>query len=183
MRKTPALLFLIVFFLSGFSHAQDVFRSPFSLLGPVGTPVYSDLKTAYKAGSACYKLHLEGALADTHKIDQKIAAISKLQVLKMESNGCEALPEAFSQLNSLIFFSSRNNPLKSLPRGIENWQTLMYLELNQCKFDSLPSDIAYLSKLKMLNIQQNSSDTFRLPSSIAYLSALKDILLYQVNLD
>ncbi len=59
---------------------------------------------------------------------------------------------------------------------------LTHLELNQSKIDSIPSEIAYLTKLKTIKIT-DTEDTLKLPASLKYLKNLQDIQIENCILD
>ncbi|MDF2453051.1 MAG: leucine-rich repeat-containing protein 7-like, partial [Bacteroidota bacterium] len=59
---------------------------------------------------------------------------------------------------------------------------LNYLEFFGSKIDSVPADIAYLSKLKTLKLS-TTNDTLKLPTTLKYLKNLKDVTIENCVLD
>ena len=174
-------LFLIIAHLAGTS--QDVLKAPFTLLGPIGAPIYYDMKTALRDAGQCYKLDLRKSVIDTAKQFSRIHELKNLQVFALEANGLDRLPNKFSELNSLLYLSSVNNPLKSLPKDFGSLYSLMYLDLHNTHLDSLPTELGYLGKLKMLHLQNNITDTLEVATSIGHLPNLNDLLIYNCILD
>ena len=149
--------------------------------GPQGVEIYSDLKTALKIEEGVYKLDLSYKMLEA-KLWSKIGKLKNLQALQLAANTGEIeLPEDFSKLTQLVYFYSVGNAFKKLPDLI-NFPNLMYIELMGTKVDSLPNNIAYLQRLKILKFTA-TEDTLKVTRNLKYLKALKYVTIESVILD
>lgn len=147
----------------------------------MGCKVYVDLTEALKVETGVYKMDLSYKKLDP-KIFEKINHLRDLQALKLSGNEITHLPKKFSDLWNLVYFASYNNPFESWPEGFHKMTNLTHLELSQTKLDSIPSEIAYLSKLKTIKFT-DSDDTLKLPETIKFLKNLQDLQLEDCILD
>lgn len=155
-------------------------QNEFDKYGPFGSQVYTDLKEALKIEKKVYKVDLSYQKLDP-KVYEKLASLSDLQALKLSGNEITTYPKNFETLNNLLYFASYNNKLSTFPelKGLYN---LQYLELQHTLIDSVPAQIAYLSRLKSFKFG-NTDDTLKLPATLKFLKNLKDITLENCILD
>jgi len=169
------LLFLLVTH-SFYSGAQKEFDK----YGPFGCQVYTDLKEALKIEKKVYKLDLSYQKLDP-KVYDKIANLTDLQALKLSGNEITTYPRNFESLFNLLYFASYNNKLTAFPtlKGLYN---LQFLELQHCTIDSIPAQIAYLSRLQSFKFG-NTDDTLKLPATFRFLKNLKDVSIENCMMD
>ena len=165
-----------VFFVS-FLFSQKEFEK----YGPMGSQVYVDLKEALKVEKGVYKMDLSYKKLDP-KIFEKIGSLKDLQALKLSGNEITQYPKGFGDLLNLVYFASYNNRFRTFPPDLKRYMNMTHLELSHTKIDSIPSEIAYLSKLKTLKI--TDTDTIlKLPDSFKYMKNLKDLQIENCWLD
>lgn len=167
-----------VFFM--FLVFQGFGQNEFDKYGPMGCQVYTDLKEALRIEKRVYKVDLSYQKLD-QKLYERIGNLSDLQVLKLSGNGVSTYPKGFENLSNLMYFASYNNKFPVFPelKGLYN---LQYLELQHTSIDSMPAQIAYLSRLQSLKFG-NTDDTLRLPSTLRFLKNLKDITMENCVMD
>ncbi|WP_317897365.1 leucine-rich repeat domain-containing protein [Aurantibacillus circumpalustris] len=170
---------LILFSL--LSNATFLFsQKEFDKYGPLGCQVYTDLKEALKIEKKVYKVDLSYQKLDL-KLYEKIANLSDLQALKLSGNEVTDYPKNFESLFNLLYFASYNNKLNTFPtlKGLYN---LQFFELQHTLIDSIPAQIAYLSRLQSFKFG-NTDDTLKLPTTFHFLKNLKDISIENCVLD
>ena len=167
---------VVIFFSSLFSQAQNEFDK----YGPFGSQVFTDLKVALDVEKNVYKMDLSYQKLEP-KLYSKIGKLKDLQALKMSGNEVSSFPEGFSNLANLIYFASYNNEFSEFP-DLKKLGNLNYLEFFASKIDSIPSDIAYLSKLKTFKFS-SSNDTLKIPGTLRYLRNLKDVTFENCVMD
>jgi len=156
-------------------------QNEFDKYGPFGTQVYTDLKVALDINHQVYKMDLSYQKLDP-KLYAKIGKLKDLQALILSGNGVTAFPSSFSDLSNLLYFASYNNDFTSFLPELKKLTNLNYIEFFAPKFDSVPADIAYLSRLKTLKIS-SINDTLHLPTTLRYLKYLKDVTIENCVLD
>lgn len=156
-------------------------QNEFDKYGPFGSPVYTDFKLALDVGSTVYKVDLSYQKIEP-KLYAKFNKLKDLQALKLSGNDITTYPPNFSDLINLVYFASYNNAFESFIPSIKNFYALNYLEFFGAKFDSIPTEIAYLNKLKTFKIS-STNDTLKLPESLHYMKALKDLTIENCLLD
>lgn len=156
-------------------------QNEFDKYGPFGSEVCKDLKEALKQERKIYKMDLSYQLLDP-KLYEKLSKLSDLQALKLSGNGVTTYPPGFETMVNLLYFASYNNKLTSFPENLRNFRSLQYLDLQHTVIDSIPAQIAYLSRLQSFKFG-NTEDTVRLPQTLRYLKSLKDITIENCLLD
>jgi Leucine-rich repeat (LRR) protein len=172
------LIILLLFVFCGSRAQQDV--DPFDKYGPPGV-AYTNMKEALKDADKVYKLRIHDQPFEP-KILPKLGSFSQLQALELASNGLTQLPVEFKNLKNMVYFASIGNALTTLPQGFSGIADLMELRLHSTNLDSLPSEIAYLGRLRTLEIQ-NNTDTLHFPSTLGYLSSLTSMLVFNTVID
>lgn len=168
------LLFLMS--VSSFLNAQKEFDK----YGPFGCEVYTDLKEALRIEKKVYKLDLSYQKLEP-KLFDKLAALTDLQALKLSGNDITSYPKNLGTLYNLLYFASYNNKLSAFP-PLKDLYNLQYLELQHTLIDSIPAQIAYLSRLQSLKFG-NTDDTLKLPVTLKHLKKLEDISIENCVLD
>jgi Leucine-rich repeat (LRR) protein len=161
--------------------AQEEKKTPFDNYGTYGATVYTDLKTAMGIEKNVIKLNLSYTPVDP-KLWLKISKLKDLQALNLQSVSVTQWPPDFSQLFNLVYLASFNNEFKTFSDKIGMLSNLMYLEFFGAKIDSIPSEIAYLKRLKTFKFS-SSNDTLKLPKSLKYMKSLNEFILESVILD
>lgn len=170
-------IYFIFLISSLFCKAQP---NEFDKYGPFGSQIYTDLKAALEIEKGVYKMDLSYKKLEP-KLYLKLGKLKDLQALRLSGNEINTFPPGFSELYNLVYFSSYNNEFNSFP-DLKKMGNLNYLEFFGSKIDSIPSDIAYLSKLKTLKIS-STNDTLKLPATLKYLKNLKDVTIENCVLD
>lgn len=152
----------------------------FDKYGPFGSRIYTDLKMALEIEKGVYKMDLSYKKLEP-KLYAKLGKLKDLQALRLSGNEINTYPPGFNDLYNLVYFSIYNNEFSSFP-DLKKLGNLNYLEYFGSKIDTVPSDIAYLSKLKTLKIS-STNDTLKLPTTLKYLKNLKDVTIENCILD
>lgn len=176
-------LITIFYFCSLWCAAQErgIPQNEFEKYGPFGSKVYTDLKTALDIQKNVYKMDLSYQKLDP-KLYAKIGKLKDLQALKLSSNEVKTYPPNFGELSNLIYFASYNNEFGSFLPELKSLYNLNYIEFFGAKFDSIPSQIAYLNRLKTLKIS-STNDSLCLPTTLKYIKSLKDLTIENCILD
>lgn len=171
-------LLVFSFLLLQLSHFSA--QKEFDKYGPMGSQVYTDLKEALKIQKKVYKMDLSYQKLDP-KVYDKLASLIDLQVLKLSGNEVTSYPKNFESLFNLLYFASYNNKLSTFPptKGLYN---LAYLDLQHTGIDSIPAQIAYLSKLQSFKFG-NTDDTLKLPTTFKFLKKLEDVTIENCIMD
>jgi len=156
-------------------------KDDFERFGPHGSKTYKDLKEATDVEKFVYKLNLSYQKLDL-KLYDKLGKLTDLQALKLSGNEVLDYPKSFDALYNLIYFGSFNNKFKTFPPNLKPFMNLNYLELQHTEIDSIPAQIAYLSKLKTLKFG-NTEDTLKLPNTLHFLKNLKDVSIENCVMD
>ena len=106
--------------------------------------------------------------------------INNLQVLRLDYNDLERLPESICHLKSLRTLNLGNNKLKVLPNSISDLSSLKILTLGNNKLRFLPNSISDLSSLKTLWLNDNTFEHY--PESTSNLISLENLSLGGNNL-
>ena len=175
------LFALTLFCFSFLAKAQIMDDVLFKHFGGEGNEAYTDLVTAHKDFKKVFKLHLNGLPDEKHK--NYLKDLVYLQALALTNNGYTTLPQEIFKFHGLMYLYSKGNNLTNLGTGFEGLSNLTYLKLFDTKLDSLPIEIAYLSKLQLLHIQHNTAPLLKLTKEIRYLGSLQDLLIHNSNLD
>jgi Leucine-rich repeat (LRR) protein len=176
--KIKFKIIIVFFFCCNLLYQQ---QNEFDKWGVAGSMVFTDLKEALKIEKKVYKVDLSYKQLDTKQFD-KLSKLKDLQVLRLSTNNLTSFPKNFSELTNLIYFSSYNNALTTFIPDAKPFFNLHYLELQNTKIDSIPAQIAYLSKLQTFRFG-NTDDTLKLPTTLKYLKNLKELSLENCVLD
>lgn len=174
MKKIVLTYFIFFTLVSGAQNEFDKY-------GPMGCIVWKDLKEAIKSKSKIYKMDLSYQKLEP-KVYAKLSTCTDLMALKLRGNSITTYPEGFNNLIYLAYFSSYANELSTFPPKLGSFASLDYLELQNTKIDSIPSEIVYLKKLKTLKFG-NTDDTLGLPKTLRYMKNLKEVFLENVIMD
>lgn len=156
-------------------------KDEFNKYGPMGKETYTDLKLALDVERYVYKLDLRYTKLDP-KLYDKISKLTDLQAFRLSGNEITDYPKNFDALYNLVFFASYNNKFKTFPPNLKPFQNLTYLELQHTQIDSIPAQIAYLSRLRTFKFG-NTDDTLKLPLTFNYLKNLKDVIIENCVMD
>lgn len=149
--------------------------------GPYGSKVYTILQEALEKGKGVYKLDLSYKSILPKEYDQ-VHQLKDLQVLKLSTNSVSDYPKKINELINLTFLASFNNKLRAFPNDLKPFQNLQYLELQHTVIDSIPTAIAYLSRLKTFKFG-NTDDTVKLATTFHFLKKLQDVVFENCVLD
>jgi Leucine-rich repeat (LRR) protein len=177
VRHIFSLLLLLPFSLLSQQGPQDEMEK----YGPFGTPVYTDLKTALSIERYVYRLDLKYQKLEPKQYE-KMSKLTDLQALRLSGNEVNDYPKNFDALVNLVFFATYNNKFKNFPPNLKPFNNLQYLELQHTLIDSIPAQIAYLSKLRIFKFG-NTDDTLRLPNTLHYLKNLKEVTIESCVMD
>lgn len=185
MRFNPRYI-LPVFFTFCFS--QNIFaqqpalpKDEFEKYGPFGSETYKDLKTALAIERYVYRLDLSYKKLEPKQYE-KLFKLADLQALRLSGNEITDYPKNFEALYNLVYFSSYNNKFKTFPPNLKPFMNLNYLELQHTNIDSIPAQIAYLSKLKTFKFG-NTDDTLKLPTTFKFLKNLQNVTIENCVMD
>lgn len=148
-------------------------QNEFDKWGVAGSLVFTDIKEAIKVEKKVYKVDLSYKPLEPKQLE-KLCKLKDLQVLRLSTNNITNFPKNFSELTNLIYFSSYNNALNTFLPDAKPFFNLHYLELQNTKIDSIPAQIAYLSKLQTFKFG-NTDDTLKLPITFKFLKNLKEL--------
>ena len=98
---------------------------------------------------------------------------SHLQILYLDNNKLNALPDSIGNLSSLQSLNLSNNQLRELPNSIGGLSNLQDLTLDRNKLEKLPNSIGGLSNLERLILYSNKLE--ELPDSIGDLNNLREL--------
>lgn len=169
-----------VLILLAFQLQISIAQNEFDKYGPFGCQVYTDLKEALRIEKKVYKVDLSYQKLEP-KLYEKLPNLSDLQALKLSGNDVNFYPKGFENMPNLLYFASYNNKFTSFP-VLKGWYNLQYLELQHTLIDSIPAQIAYLSRLQSLKFG-NTDDTLKLPGTFRFLKNLKDITIENCVMD
>ncbi|MBA3664862.1 MAG: leucine-rich repeat domain-containing protein [Bacteroidetes bacterium] len=156
-------------------------QKEFDKFGPMGSEVYTDLKTALAIEKKVYKLDLSFQKLDP-KMFEKLGKLTDLQALKLGTNEVTTYPKNFDALYNLIYFASYNNKFTTFPPNLKPFFNLHYIEIQHSLIDSIPAQIAYLNKLQSLKFG-NTDDTLKFPVTFHFLKKLTDVSIENCILD
>jgi Leucine-rich repeat (LRR) protein len=176
VRHIFSLLLILPFSLLSQQGPQDEMEK----YGPYGTPVYTDLKTALSIERYVYRLDLKYQKLEPKQYE-KMHKLTDLQALRLSGNEVNDYPKNFDALVNLAYFATYNNKFKSFP-VLKSFSNLQYLELQYTLIDSIPAQIAYLSKLRTFRFG-NTDDTLKLPNTLHYLRNLKEVSIESCVMD
>jgi Leucine-rich repeat (LRR) protein len=153
-------------------------------VAPANSFVYTDLKTAVKDASICYRLDLTGAdFIKDKKIIPKASALTNVMAFRLGNNNLTSIPSAFLEMHSLVYFRSSGNPLSTLSDSLGMWSELHFLELSGTNFDTLPEGIYGCTNLLSISINSNK-DTLHISKGISSLGkTLSELKIYSTVLD
>jgi Leucine-rich repeat (LRR) protein len=174
-------MFRVIILASFFCSITCTAQKEFDKYGPMGSEVYTDLKTAVDIEKKIYKLDLSFKKLEP-KLYNKLSRLTDLQALKLSTNEVTDYPKNFDALYNLVYFASYNNPFRSFPPNLKPFYNLHYIELQHTKIDSIPAQIAFLNKLETLKFG-NTDDTLHLPVTFHFLKKLKDVAIENCVLD
>lgn len=156
-------------------------QKEFDKYGPMGCEVFTDLKAAVGIEKKVYKLDLSFKKPE-QKLYDKIGKLTDLQVLRLSSIEVTSYPKTFDALFNLVYFASYNNKFENFPTNLKPFANLHYLEFQHSKIDSIPAQIAYLSKLQSFKFG-NTDDTLKFPVTFRFLKRLTDVSIENVVMD
>lgn len=169
-------LLVFILFFSLCCKAQNEFDK----YGPLGSQVFTNLKLALDVEKNVYKVDLSYQKLEP-KLYAKIGKLKDLQALKLSGNEINTFPPGFNDLYNLTYFATYNNEFSEFPE-FKKLGNLNYLEFFGSKIDSIPCQIAYLSKLKTFKFSSNH-DTLKIPPTLKYLKNLKEFTIENCVLD
>src|SRR5574337_1107971 len=171
--QNPAYLrfsFVTILFITVSLHAQT--NSPWETVAPPGSFVYTDLKTATKNASDCYRLDLSGHnFIEEKKQLPKVAKLTNVMAFRIGNNNLTELPPEFLLMPGIVYFGSFGNPLTTLPDSLGMLGELRFIEFSGTNFDTLPLALADVGRLQSLAINANK-DTLCIPAAFANSSSL-----------
>jgi Leucine-rich repeat (LRR) protein len=175
---------LLLFFALIFHCLPAQVVSPWETVAPAESFVYTDLKSAIKDASVCYRVELTGA---EHFKDKKTlakaGALNEVMGLKMVNNNLETIPSSFRNMPSLKYFYSSGNPFNTFSDSMGMWSELRFIELVGTNFDTLPEGMYGCGKLQSITIASNK-DTLHITKHISSLGkTLSEIKLYATRMD
>ncbi|KAE9462380.1 hypothetical protein C3L33_05712, partial [Rhododendron williamsianum] len=124
---------------------------------------------------------LDLAKNNVSNLPSGIGRLTSLQRLFLGRNSLCTLPDTIGKLSGLRkLILKGNNGLRALPESIFKLVHLYELDLSDCNFSHLPSEIGDLVYLEVLDLGNNG---FRsLPESICKIHRLEDLDLNNCNL-
>lgn len=142
--------------------------------------VYTGLSEALRRPGDVVKLKLK----DVYLPDKvsRLSRLVNLQILDVDNVYLEELPEALGHMPQLFILVSRRNRIKKISPGMARAGSLMYMELYGTALDSLPGFLSRLTRLELLRVGPNYSDTLRLSPQLARLTSLRDLQFFDCNL-
>lgn len=108
-------------------------------------------------------------------IPDSIRLIKNLEVLKLDHNELEELPEAIGDLDKLEWLILNNNKIKTLSESVGRLKSLKELRLNDNKLKELPDSIGNLKSLEKLHLGNNVIVIF--PDAIIRMDSLAQLAL------
>ncbi len=142
--------------------------------------IYDSYKDALKNKKSAYKLNCIDELIG--KNITKLGGLINLQLMNLQNNTITMIPKEFGLLTNMYIMVSKNNPIQYIDPAFVEQTNLLYLELWGTKLDSLPRQIQYMSRLELLRIIGNTTDTLRISDSIKRIASLKEIMITDANL-
>lgn len=97
-----------------------------------------------------------------------------LQVLDLQNNQLEKLPDEIGQLKSLRVLYVHHNKLKKLPDSIGDLSRLQNLNISSNLLKELPVTISKLTRLKTLDISNNAK-LKKLPKQLGHCHSLYNL--------
>jgi|SRR5688572_3238874 len=181
MKGLIAILFL---FAAGTISAQVKFDSndPY-WLNNYGLPeviIYESYKDAIKDKTGAYKLNCINE--QIGKNGPKLSKLMQLQLMNLENNMLTSIPSEWALLVNMYIMVSKKNPIQYIAPLFASESNLLYLELYDTKLDSLPKEIEFMSKLELLRIEGNTTDTLRISDSIKRIPSLREVIMVNCNL-
>lgn len=175
---------LLFFFILVFSRLNAQVVSPWETVAPAESYVYTDLKTAVKDASRCYRMELTGVESfKDKKLIPKASALSGLMALRLVNNNLEKIPSSFHNFFALQYFYSSGNPFTGFSDSIGMWSELRFIDLSGTNFDTLPEGLYGCGRLQSVSVASNK-DTLKITKGITSLSkTLGEIKIYSTKLD
>ncbi|KNC52924.1 leucine-rich repeat containing protein [Thecamonas trahens ATCC 50062] len=137
--------------------------------GPQGglDRMYEMLETARESKQATLHVPIIGLT----RVPERIARLTELEELRINSNMMTTLPASIGRLARLRVLELRQNHLTSLPREIGDLKALVSLDVSWNKLEVLPGTIGKCSRLKVLVVSHNK--LVQLPQEIGFLLGLE----------
>ena len=110
-----------------------------------------------------------------NRIPESIGNLSSLKKLDLGHNSLFKIPPTIGNLEHLEFLSVEHNQLNSIPNSIGELNSLKELNLNNNRLTSLPNTIQNLVNLETLSLENNNLNL--IPSSIGRLEKLRKVNL------
>lgn len=171
---------ILLFALIPFSVLSQEKMDPFQVYGPYGSQVFTSFSQALLNANNCFRLKSHNE--DLSKNFKKVKKLNKLYVIDLKSNNIDTLPEEISSFQNLMYLKSSGNGLTKLPETIGSTPTIKSLILHHVKLDSLPNSFRNLRSLMELEIQVNKADSLNIKEGFSALYNLKSLMLYKANL-
>lgn len=93
------------------------------------------------------------------QIPAQLTNLTMLEVLDLEGNRIQEVPEDILKLKKLKELNLGDNPHISNLSVLSNLQSLEHLNLNGCKLTHLPIELNQLKKLEVLGLTRNNFDS------------------------
>ncbi|XP_022912637.2 leucine-rich repeat-containing protein 27-like [Onthophagus taurus] len=98
----------------------------------------------------------DGSQRNLSEVPRDLLELCNLQMLYLENNAIEYLPEnIFQKLPRLTWLDLRNNRLKEIPSGVANHQCLDTILLEDNMLERLPNELGLCPNLLVLQVQGN----------------------------
>ena len=108
-----------------------------------------------------------------HEIPKEIDSLKRLEILSLDQNCIEELPDSLYMLECLQILDLSFNKIRVLSPSFSLLYNVRILKINSNSISDLPSDIGKLKKLEFLDISKNKVGM--LPDSISSLSSLFEL--------
>jgi Leucine-rich repeat (LRR) protein len=168
--------FIFSFYITTIFYSQIIGQTKESIYnyGPIKDEFYIDFNWALKYSNEVTKLKLENTeIQDITKINK----LKNLQVLRLQNNKLSILSDNLGDLSNLLYLEISQNPISTLPKTISKLFLLNELKIHKSRLQKLPNNFALLKNLKVLEIQNNSSN-LKTDSALFFMPSLREILFY-----
>ncbi|MDQ3109349.1 MAG: leucine-rich repeat domain-containing protein [Bacteroidota bacterium] len=175
---------IFLFFALSFHCLCAQVNSPWETVAPAESFIYTDLKSALKDASVCYRIELTGAEQfKDKKVLAKAGALTEVMAFRLVNNNLVTMPSSFGNFSSLKYFYSSGNPFTTLSDSLGMWSQLRFMELSGTNFDTLPGGIYGCGRMQSISVNSNL-DTLTITKEISSLGkTLSEIKIYSTPVD